>query len=129
MKFYDWPKPKPKPEDDEALDILQVDSTKSTVFKGKTFVITGKIHGLRQETVAKAITDRGGIVLKNFKPGVNQNCYLILGGGVSVSERKRANAKAIKAKILNKEKFLKLVVEEEEEEKNQKKKNQKKNKK
>jgi hypothetical protein len=110
LKFHDWPKSKPRQQDDDALDILQVTQGESTVFEGKIFVITGKLHRLNRDTVKEAITARGGIVFKDFQPG-DENCYLIRGTG-TLSAPKQANAEAINAKILDKEKFLALVQKE-----------------
>ncbi len=104
--FRNWPKPEPKPQDDDALKILQVTSKRErTVFKGMTFVITGKLQGVRQETVKQAIRGRGGKVCESIKAGVKYHLVL----GTHPSENTLAAANANKATVkLDTKKFLAL---------------------
>lgn len=118
--FHKWPIPQGT-ENTDALDNLKVDSqAEETVFKGKSFILTGRLHDLKQETVKQAIKDRGGTVLNQEKRGVKY--YLILGTGAWESKsHTNALTNTTNAKIITTDQFLDLVKKG--------KKNQKKNKK
>ena len=107
--FHKWPIPQGT-ENTDALDILKVDSqAEETVFKGKSFILTGRLHDLKQGTVKQAIKERGGTVLNQEKRGVKY--YLILGTGAGASESKsHTNALTnTNAKIITTDQFLDLV--------------------
>jgi len=92
----------------ELEKILSIDNAVSKRKKGllsdKTFLVTGKLNGISRAEVKSLIEENSGTTVSNVSKKLN---YLIVGD--KPTTRKVSNAKELNIKIIDQDKFLKML--------------------
>ncbi len=81
-----------------------ISENKNGLLKDKTFLVTGKLDGISRAEVKSLIEENSGTTVSSVSKKLN---YLIVGD--KPTKRKVENAEELKIKIINQDKFLKML--------------------
>ncbi len=81
-----------------------IEQKKNGLLNDKTFLVTGKLHGISRAEIKSLIEENSGTTVSSVSKKLN---YLIV--GEKPTNRKVSNAKDLKIKIINQDQFLKML--------------------